>query len=692
MHLALSLVFFILLACTRQEAVSTLQHDAAQYVQSPDAWHWQDLTPEQFETIHIPSNGWGTADEFLPESHAATQRMNYLLRKIHQRLREHYPEQLKNVPLPRARIYKNEGAEAYVTAVPVCYSVPVQLGEAGPAQDFGSSVGWITLDHDGKLTVDQQNGLCVKREMTRAEAGDYFRWINQNIRRSASQHGQTESFCEIEVEDTGKGFHLVPGAACERATELEGVDRSQGFVMWKTQPYIILYSGILRHVDAEVKIMTTLAHELAHYYRSHLTAFAGDYDYFYRLDTERNPSHKPEPDPALRERGRDIRAAAQLLQSDLYEEADQRYASEFFYPIWALVSRACPSDAQEGCPAACQDLMTLVRDDEVYASFGDWPYAEMPEAGHLSYQRYEKALSQCAPQLRFTDASTSGQQISLADMETAFASENFGELMQVMGISDLAVFRDQSLEQLLSRLETGLKDGKIRAREILMRATADGLGLYTWEQEADEQQMETVALLGLDPVQLVKWDVDFYDKFSGSYDEYSGLDMQRCRELLMKDWMEDGKPVLVPVADFNNAHHSDCFRIFTTSREITAHQWDQVKAEVPLRFLSDAAWKKLQASLSHGDGSSSQPGANAGCAEEFEEAQKYLVIKRIRLGFFEIVIKTYYSAEGEIIRSRVSSEIRLNSVFFSPFPATTAQRPSCKAWWCPEPTASRAIQ
>jgi hypothetical protein len=690
MRLSLSFIFIILLGCTEQGAVSKLQHDAAQYVPSPDAWHWQDLTTEQFENIHIPSNGWGTAEDFLPESHAATQRMNYLLRKTHERLLEHYPDQLKNVPLPRARIFKNEGAEAYVTPVPVCYRVPVRLGEAGPAQDSQSSVEWITLDHNGNLTTDQQSGLCVKREMTRAEAVDYFDWINQNIRRSASQHGQTDDFCEIAVEDAGKNFQLVPGAACQRTADLEGVSQSQGFVIWKAQPYIILYSGILQHVDAEIKIMTTLAHELAHYYKGHLTSFAGDYDYFYQLDAERNASHKPLPDPALQERGREIRAAAQLVQSDLNQEADQRYASELFYPIWALVSRACPVDSQEECPAACTDLVTLVHDDEAYASFGDWPYADMPDAGRLSYQKYEKGLSQCAPHLRFTETSSGGQGISLTDMDEAFASENFGELLQIMEIPDLSIFKDQTLEQLLSRLQSGLKDGKMRAREILAKANVDGIGLYTWEQEADEQQMETVSLLGLDPVQLVKWDVDFYDKYGGSYDENSGLDMQRCRELLMKDWMEDGKPVLVPVADFNNTHHSDCFRIFTTSREIAAHQWHQVKAAVPIRFLSDAAWKKLQDSLSHSDGKPCKSGAGSGCADEFEEERGYLIIKRIRFGFFEIVIQAYHNAEGKNVRV-ISSDIRLLSVFPRPLTTTVPLRSNCRGWWCPSPAAPHAI-
>jgi hypothetical protein len=662
MRFYLSIIWLFLLACKPQSEAYNLKHDATQYVLSPDAWNWEDLSPQEFEDIYIPSNGWGTADAFLPASHAATQRMDYLLGKIHQRIQERYPEQLKNVPVPRSRIYKGESADAFVTTVPVCYSIPVQLDGSSPSQDTAASTEWISLDHNGHLSGANHNDLCVQRTMSQVEARKYFDWITRNIRRSAAQNGQKDHFCEIRVQSSKKGFQVVPDADCQRAPELDGISQANGFVIWKTQPYIVLYTGILRHVDAEIKIMTTLAHELGHYYRSHLTAFAGDYDYFYRQDAERNPSQKPERDPTLQERGQEIRAAARLVQSYVYSEPEQTYASELFYPVWALASRACPATSAETCPEACKPFVELIHDDEVYASFGDWPYDSMPEAGHGSYKRYEQGLKMCAGELHFTDGETGGSRLSLNDLEQAFEEEEFGATLKAMGVNDLQEFKGQTLQQLIEQLEQGLDEAKVKAQETIRKANADGIGFYTTEQEADEQQMETVTLLGLNPAQLVAWDVEFYKKSGAEYDENMGLDMQRCEELLRNDWIEDGKPVLVPVADYNDIHHSDCYRIFTTSREIAAHQWDQVSAPIPLQFLSDPEWKSLQDSLSRLEEKPEEPAARPDPRTEQDSADGTLVIKRIRFGFLEIIVKKIYDGQGRLIKI-IGPEFRILGVF-----------------------------
>jgi hypothetical protein len=658
MRFYFSMICLVLFACKPQNGPYDLKHDAAQYVASPDAWHWVELSPQEFEDIHIPSNGWGTKDAFLPASHAATKRMDYLLGKIHQRIQERYPEQLKNVPVPRSAIYKGESPDAFVTTVPVCYSIPVKLDGSASLKGDAASTDWIALDHNGNLSGADHNDLCVRRTMSQLEANKYFDWISRNIKRTARETGQTDKFCEIRVQSSYGGFQVIPNAHCRRAPELDGIMHAKGFVVWKTQPYIVLYRGILRHVDAEIKIMTTLAHELGHYYRSHLTAFAGDYDYFYQQDVERNPSQKPQRDPALQERGQEIRAAARLVQSYVYSEPEQIYPSELFYPVWALASRACPKASKEPCPEACTAFVELVNDDEVYASFGGWPYDSMPEAGHSSYKRYEAGLEMCADQLHFTDGETGGSKLSLDDLKEAFEDEEFDATLKAMGIGAVEEFKGKTLEQLLEKLEQGLGEAKVKAQETIRKANADGIGFYTIEQEADEQQMETVTLLGLNPAQLVAWDIDFYKKSGEEYDENTGLDMQRCEELLRKNWIEDGKPVLVPVADYNGIHHSDCYRIFTTSREIAAHQWDKVSAPVPIQFLSDPEWKNLQDSLGSVEENPEEPGLRPHPEAEQETPDGTLVIKRIRFGFLEIIVKKFYDWQGRLIEI-IGPEFRL---------------------------------
>lgn len=647
--LVISLV--ILNSCRHLPETSQTKHDAAQYVLSPAPWLWQDISPSEFAEVYIPANNWGSEQDFFPESDFATQRMNFLLSKIHNRIKEHYPDQLRHVPVPRARIYRKDTPDAFVTTVPVCYAVPVQLGEGEAHEE--TSIDWVTMDLNGALSGAANSAKCIHKNMSKTEAREYFTWINQGIKRSELQNGQKKDLCQLKVQDDQSVLRIIPGATCKRASELHGITHAKGLIIWKTQPYLILYSGIIKHVDSEIKIITTLAHELGHYYRSHVNSFQGDYDYFYRIDPKMNPGQKPQRDLSLAERGASILSAARLVQSNIHKEASQRYASELFYPIWALASKACPDEMK--CPKECLGLRQHLRDESVFASFGDWPYSSMPETGHASYQIYEEKLTECARSLQIEEGSSDGNAIGLSDLEMAFGDESFLKLLPSMGIKDSKVFLSKTLEQVIDQLSQGLESAKRHAEHLIDLAIQDNIGYYTTEQEADDQQMETVTLLGLDPLQLVKWDVDFYRNESKLSSRNRGLDIDRCHDLLMKNWQEYGQSVLAPIANYNDLHHSDCFRIFNTFREISAHKWDQKKYKNDIEFISDQAWKGLQNSLQlENTKELSGKIEPVPVVSRLEDAQK-VSIKKLYFGLLEITIKETHSMDGGLIKSQVEA-------------------------------------
>ncbi len=136
-------------------------------------------------------------------------------------------------------------------------------------------------------------------------------------------------------------------------------------------------------------------------------------------------------------------------------------------------------------------------------------------------------------------------------------------------------------------------------RVLFEEARSKRVGYYTLEQEADELSGEWVADVGLNPSAAVEMALDLSDLMAiyrpGSVDPFdvSAVD---CRKLYSRGWKtEDGQPYLVPIGDFEDPHHSPCFRAYNLSREIDAHAY---KVSEPASDLPNAEgatpWKELQ--------------------------------------------------------------------------------------------------
>jgi hypothetical protein len=638
-----------LLSCKHADRGGELKHDMGSFVISSSPMMWQDLTSQEFDDIYIPANGWESPDSFYPETGEATQRMNTLLKHIHETLKRKFPAQLAHAPIPRARIYKGNTSNAFVTMVPVCYRLDVRLKEkqSDKVQAAEAAIDYVTMNVNGDLFGEKGSTRCLEKSISSHEAMEYFTWINHEIRRSEAQNGKTEHLCQIGFQTTKAGITIVPGQYCKRGPEIANVSLAKGLRIWKTQPYIVLYGGLINQLDSEIKIMTTLAHELGHYYRSHVNPFHGDYGYFYAIAEARNPDHKPQRDLSLQERGEQILAAARLVQTYVYRENNQRYPSELFYPIWALAAKACPE--QGACPSACADLVKTVHDEAIYQAFGDWPYGKMPAGGSAAYALYEKHLAACSPHLKISSAVSGGENISLGDLTDALRDEKFTLVTQSMGLSDDAGFLNSSLSEVIEKLSAGLSAAQNKARGILDQAINDNIGYYTTEQEADELQMEIVALLGLDPRQLVIWDIDYYRDDLPTWEKYQGFHMDRCKKLLLEDWREEGRVVIAPIANYHDDHHSGCFRIFNTYREIEAHGLKADPEAGAITFLSDEQWQSLQKSV-NGDLAAPAPAPTEPIVTQASVRGRIREITKVRpLGSLELVVREKFSEAGKVM-------------------------------------------
>lgn len=144
----------------------------------------------------------------------------------------------------------------------------------------------------------------------------------------------------------------------------------------------------------------------------------------------------------------------------------------------------------------------------------------------------------------------------------------------------------------LKTLCRDLKVGRDRAGISPVDAARKvGLGVYTYEQEADELALEFLGLLSIDPIRATDaWFALFAVGMGDDTSQSTPID--QCRTLFKNGWIDaSGNPVTIPLGDYKDPHHSWCFRIFNTTREIKAHGYDVLS---PIT-LDIEAWRRLQA-------------------------------------------------------------------------------------------------
>ena len=131
----------------------------------------------------------------------------------------------------------------------------------------------------------------------------------------------------------------------------------------------------------------------------------------------------------------------------------------------------------------------------------------------------------------------------------------------------------------------------MQADKILSTARTDKIGYYTTEQEADEQSIEWLEMIGFDP----SAGIETYLALAGDgEDQLSGHSFggKTCRKLYANNWLDDlGREVFVPIGHYERIHHSSCFRAYNVHREIIAHGYPSSSVEPRANGLS---WQQLQ--------------------------------------------------------------------------------------------------
>lgn len=127
---------------------------------------------------------------------------------------------------------------------------------------------------------------------------------------------------------------------------------------------------------------------------------------------------------------------------------------------------------------------------------------------------------------------------------------------------------EQELQGLCRDLKAGRSRGGIDAATA---ATKLGLGVYTIEEEADELALELLTLAGIQPIKATEAWFALFEHADHSITQ-TEVPLTRCKELFKNNWKDqNGNAVAIPVGDYEDTHHSWCFRVFNTTNEIEIH-------------------------------------------------------------------------------------------------------------------------
>jgi hypothetical protein len=568
------------MACGQQEASqqSQLNHALGEITRSNESWNWIELSEVEFESYVLPVFKPGKSH--LASTDRLAERSQYWLDEIDSALRQQYPEKLANIPKPQAKVIVDSSANAFVAPAFVCYNIPMELrGDSGelPAVFFD-----ITR---GKISAWIPTTSCI-------EAKD-----PSEIHKAVAAHNQRDLPCKIKF-DQGSFY---PSSECQMDPALETNASAKKLVLPQTANWITIHSGLLPSMDKERAFVGVIAHELGHYYRSHVTAFQDDYNYFYQIGPN-NSAERPIADESLKEIGEAVYVASLIFNESqvFHRVAEQVIPSELFLAAGDLAQQYC---AAGDCPESCSVVAGAAGSKTFQDAVSYFPFSKVED--EALYKSFENILVHCMSEISFQGQGEKGG-LSWENLENAIVNPKwmpFGRRLSPagqklvsaslkrLGSTFSKVEHGENLFHVIGVLNNELNNLRDISSRLIGQARTMKLGRYTREQEADEQAVELLTMVGFNGdaavdtfLALAKGDKDGF--LGGKFGE------ETCKTLWNNNWKDaSGAEIFVPIGDYSQVHQSACFRAYNASRELLTHNYPSSLTEPG---LSDETWAGVQ--------------------------------------------------------------------------------------------------
>ena len=571
--------------CIKSNQASTIKHDWGDLVASDLPWFlWQEFNYNEVASLPSLTQPW-------PEDAPVARRLQTWLDAFYATLKGVSPDLLRAPALKALVVHKNE-LNANPFQVDVCVDADVKLiNTVLPSGPIANPSGVLLFDGRNDLKVyPHVIGSCVHRQMRASDVLALAQWFV----------GERSSCFRA---DTGIGGRPtltidVPCLPADLAALLASYPLITELRYHPIANYLLVDDGSFKGAGEE-QMVFMLAHEAAHYYRGHpFSEKSGGFNFFYTLGSQNNFTTKPTPltaDEELATLGTKATEGARKWLEFYPVAGQQLHSALFTYVSAALSSISGACQQNTGCIATCTNLAALFAGSTQLTALVERfpthnPLPNTPEAGAF-YQDYERRALQCFQMIATKDA--------------ARAIKFLGN-MGVTGIEQLLPppeSRPPSFDALIllvsAQLPTWIDAQNNSLAQLFRDADSRRLGYYTVEQEADEIGLELSVRVGMAPENAI----DFFINILAASDEAKGwflgkLPGELSREACAKAY-QNGFPQFIPIANYGDSHHSDCFRAYNMFREIRAHQDQLNKARGSGRTAQPdpALWQNLRQSI-----------------------------------------------------------------------------------------------
>jgi hypothetical protein len=610
--------FFFLLsglvtACGKSTSDSYLRHNDNQPTRSNSVWNWSEVSEENQEKIVLA----GEAPQgFLSNSSKLVKRSQYWVDQIDSKMRSAHSQEMAGVPKPKVKLLKVPDFNAFIAGMYSCFDLSLEISDREGSRDSGI---FIDLSAGGELYRWNDTDADFPVECIKDPS-------KETLIQALAEFNASSASCKFEVREN----KVVASADCPVAEEMNSpraIAAGGKIVISRTSSWVNIFTGLIEKIADEDEFVAVIAHELAHYYRSHITANKTDYDFFYLLG-ERNPNTRPVERSDLRAFGDEVYLSSKIVNTDpiFAKIPAQKLSAKIYLAAGDLARQACELGA---CASQCRTVANLVNDTAYRTNNKLYPFGAGVTAPAIYFEKFETNALACLATVPYSDSSAITEEMVLAAIEGpvwfgAADNQNFypagvrgvirSLLASIAGRSRPLPAAANVLE-LLKQLGTKLDAQLPRAMAAMVQARDQKLGQYTAEQEADELAVEWTTKIGLPPTSMVK--ANMMIASLSPEDEMNGLLFggESCKVLFDNDWADAaGTAVFVPIGDYSEVHHSACFRAFNTQRELLAHSyvqqagdqstppggtWSAVKAEATrvnnrLRALAAPTGRRVQ--------------------------------------------------------------------------------------------------
>lgn len=361
--------------------------------------------------------------------------------------------------------------------------------------------------------------------------------------------------------------------------------------MVAASPYIHVTSDLVAALD-ETTVAVVLAHELGHYYRSHVSSLVQrKYDFWFDVD----PTAPRRPVPSAEAAA--FAAAYKDIVSGPKPVAEAalkgRYSPRLRQLLVGPIASALSSLRQNNPTVACANVKAGMWTTQLLFN-GSVP----DESVRSSFVAFEDALAACGDALKVASYPDESE-LDLGGLLIAADYRALGSPR----IPD-----HTTLTVALGILEKAASDIDKKASNFLADVQTNRVGLYTTEQEADEMALDVATKAGIAPDAVIGGWLDFMRAGDASgkaamgaaYDAYlkqtGDLTESSCRALLTNDFSDvdasgNRTPHVMVIGQLDEPHHASCYRLYNLWREQRAHQYVAGPAPEAL----SPAWSEIRA-------------------------------------------------------------------------------------------------